>query len=538
MISINQIEGMLTAISPDNLTYDDWLRVGQAVNSQHCGDEGLALWDDWSQRGQRYKPKECTGRWNGFKPLGKVRIGTLFYMAKSAGWVPKETDKYHSDPEEILHEINDLFPLVTISNKVRMVKLRADGTINVLHPNDVRMLYQNRYIELQVGDRTVFKNPVDLWLGWDHRFTYDGMGFYPSPLDCPENHLNLWRGFAVEPEKGEIDIFTDFVHEVICRGNNGYANWLLDWIAQIFQKPGEKVGTAVVLRGAEGTGKNTLTKALSKLLYPANYAHMINPKHFTSNFNSYILQTLLCVLNEAVWSGNHQEANILKGLVTEDFLSVEMKGIDTFSAVNCARLVIMTNNLWAVPAGHESRRYFVLHVSDERKGDKEYWKEIHDWIDDHAPQLLWYFLNRKIQSDLRRALETKELLRQRELTAIRDSTPAIEVAQYLVIQGKAELAHESSKLGGKVVWTNDLLRDTCLKLQPGIPVSQQFPRTIRRLFEEQGVFLKSDRTRVDGRLLILPETPEPLLKCLSKILSIPIDHLEGTTKWTAEPKNC
>jgi len=372
LIPVDQIQRMLSVINPDNLAYDDWLKVGQSINSQHCGDEGLVLWDAWSQGGQRYEPRECTDRWKGFDPLGYVRIGTLFYLAKKAGWVPSEQDKYDSVPDEILYEINRLYPLVTISNKVRMVKLLADGTINVLHPNDVRMLYQNRPLELELAGKITLRNPVDIWLGWKHRLAYEGMGFYPFPLECPLNHLNLWRGFAVEAEEGDTQIFTDFVREVICRGNDEYAIWLLDWMAQIFQQPGTKLGTAVVLRGSEGTGKNTLTKALSKLLKPANYTHMVNPKHFMSNFNSYILQSLLCVLNEAVWSGNHQEANLLKGLITEDFVSIEMKGIDTFNAVNCVRLIIMTNETWAAPAGHQSRRYFVLQVSDKWKGDTDY----------------------------------------------------------------------------------------------------------------------------------------------------------------------
>ena len=532
LVPVDQIERMLAAINLDDLTYDDWLQIGQSINSQHCGDEGLDLWDTWSKRGQRYQTKECTNRWQGFDPQGKVRIGTLFYLAKISGWVPSEKDKYHSVPDEILYEINRLYPLVMISNKVRMVKLGADGSINVLHPNELITLYKNRLLEFEGGGRVILKNPVDLWLGWKHRLTFEGMGFYPAPIVCPKNHLNLWRGFAIEPEDGNVDIFTDFVREVICRGNNENTDWLLDWMAQIFQQPGVKLGTAVVLRGSEGTGKNTLTRAISKLLKPINYTQMVNPKHFMSNFNSYLLQSLVCVLNEAVWSGNHQEANLLKGVITEDFLSVELKGYEQFSTVNSTRLIIMTNETWAVPAGHQSRRYFVLHVSDGRKGDKEYWTELHDWINDHASQLLWYFLNREIKHDLRQALETSELMKQRELTALRDLTPADNVAQHLITKGYAEKAPGRSKLAGKWVWTNGFLKQVNANLHPYSSISQQFPRAIGRLFEEQGFTLISDRTRQTGRLFVLPETPEPLLECLSKKFSIAIPELEDVSEWT------
>jgi len=146
--------------------------------------------------------------------------------------------------------------------------------------------------------------------------------------------------------------------------------------------------------------------------------------------------------------------------------------------------------------------------------------------------MLWYFLNREIQSDLRYALETSELWKQRELTAVRDSTLADEVAHHLVVNGYADIAPGGSKLAGKFVWTNEFLKQICLQLSPYAVVSQQFPRAIGRLFEEQGYTLISDRTRETGRLFLLPDTPEPLLECLSKKFSIPIPELEGASIWT------
>ena len=373
-VTLGQISLMLDAIDPDALLYDEWLKIGQSINSQHCGEDGLAVWDEWSKKGERYQTKECINRWGGFSPFGSIRIGTLFYMARKAGWIPVKQDQFETVATEILSELNEKYSLVKVGNKVRVVGRNFEGSVDVMSHHEVKLLYKNRPVERSIAGRSFSANPIDIWLQWPHRRTHDGLGMFPPPLVCLDNYLNLWRGFAVEPKEGDVGTFTGFVFDVICRGDCEKFEWLLDWIAHIFQFPGEKPGTAVVIYGAEGTGKNTLTKALSKLIYQANFTHMINPKHFMSNFNSYLLNSLVCVLNEAVWSGNHQEANLLKGLVTEDFISVEMKGIDSFNARNCARIIIMTNNTWAVPAGHQSRRYFVAEISDRRKNDIAYWK--------------------------------------------------------------------------------------------------------------------------------------------------------------------
>jgi hypothetical protein len=530
-VPLDQIKRMVASIDPDKLTYDEWLRVGQAIHTQYCGEEGLEVWDSWSANGVRYKPNECSSRWAGFEPTGRIRMGTLFYMAKKAGWIPTKKDLHETLPDEVLCEFNERYSLVTVGNKVRIVAPDISGLVTILHPNDARLIYKNQPVEYSVGGHFKAANPIDLWLKWKHRATYQGMGMYPPPLVCPDKYLNLWRGFAIGPEEGEVKIFEDFVLTVICRSDTAKFDWLIDWIAHIFQFPGKKPGTAVVIYGSEGTGKNTLTKALSKLLYPANFTHMINPKHFMSNFNSYLVNTLVCVLNEAVWSGNHQEANLLKGLVTEDYLSVEMKGIDAFNARNSARIFILTNNNWAVPAGHQSRRYFVVETSDSRKGDTAYWKEIHDWIDNHAEELLNYFLNREIKSDLREALETKELQKQREITAERDMSIEDQLALYLVTEGHARFGSEGSHLEGRPIWSHSFLRSMVQHIDSRVSAKKQLPRSLQRLFEEFGYKLESARTKSDGRVLVLPDTPRPLIECLSLKLNIPVEDIEDAEEW-------
>lgn len=72
---------------------DTWIQMGMAVRSEF-GDEGFAVWDDWSQSGHSYKPGDARSVWRSFRRAG-IGLGTLIQQAKSAGYVPK-----NRDPEE------------------------------------------------------------------------------------------------------------------------------------------------------------------------------------------------------------------------------------------------------------------------------------------------------------------------------------------------------------------------------------------------------------------------------------------------------
>lgn len=51
-IDADEARELLDRIDPD-IGYEDWLRVGMGLHHEF-GDEGLALWDDWSCRGSKY----------------------------------------------------------------------------------------------------------------------------------------------------------------------------------------------------------------------------------------------------------------------------------------------------------------------------------------------------------------------------------------------------------------------------------------------------------------------------------------------------
>lgn len=61
------------------------MRVAMAIKAE-LGDEGFALFDEWSKGGESYDPRAALSSWRSVKASGGVGIGTLFEMAKAGGF--------------------------------------------------------------------------------------------------------------------------------------------------------------------------------------------------------------------------------------------------------------------------------------------------------------------------------------------------------------------------------------------------------------------------------------------------------------------
>jgi hypothetical protein len=90
-----RIDSALTAIpvahadNQDTGGRDLWLRIGQALHQVSGGSpEAFERWNDWSMGGEKYNARDQQRTWKSLGRSGgkRVRIGTLFDLAKRYGW--------------------------------------------------------------------------------------------------------------------------------------------------------------------------------------------------------------------------------------------------------------------------------------------------------------------------------------------------------------------------------------------------------------------------------------------------------------------
>ena len=243
---------------------------------------------------------------------------------------------------------------------------------------DLAKLYSNRRVpagEDKEGN-TTYKPAARVWFGSPERRQYlvDGVVFDPSGAQRPGT-LNFWRGFAVQPQAGDWSLLRDHIARNICGGDPEHFEYLMGWMARMFQHPAEQGETAVVLRGGEGTGKGTLARVLMGLL-GQHALQVSNAKHLGGNFNGHLRDCVFLFADEAFFAGDKQHVGVLKSIITEPYLTIEAKHQNAVQSPNYLHLMMASNEQWVVPASEDARRFFVLEVGEGVKNDHDYFAKL------------------------------------------------------------------------------------------------------------------------------------------------------------------
>lgn len=222
---------------------------------------------------------------------------------------------------------------------------------------------------------------------------YKSMVFRPPPLETPSEMYNIWNGFAVErhaassgcgapTESAAVKLFLDFI-SILCSRKQDVADYLLDWIAQIFQQPSRKTGVALLLKGEEGVGKNRFTDLLGAMLGADKTLNTSSPKNtLYGEFTQLREGKFLIVINEANGGDNFAANDIIKDMITSDTFVCNAKSQNSYSIECFARFIFTTNNDNCLKVDSGSRRYQVIQVSSELKGNTEYFKALSAAMED------------------------------------------------------------------------------------------------------------------------------------------------------------
>lgn len=319
----------------------------------------------------------------------------------------------------ILEEIFQKYALIMHEGKVYVISDKYDPSVGMERPEfstigDIKKWYTNKLVTVEGHDgKTKTVNPVDIWLSSPLRREYIGIVFDPENKSGAE-YYNLWKGLRIQPKPGKCDRIIEHIYEVICNGSDEWYDYLICWLKNMFFDPCNRPGTAVVMRGGQGTGKGTLVNILRPIL-GRHFGHIISPHLLLGRFNSHISDKLLLFLDEAFWAGDKSCEGTLKGLVTEEAIMVEQKGREAFIIRNYIRIMIASNNEWVVPAGIDERRFFVLDVSSKYQQNTKYFSKLYEEIENGGREAFLAYLQEYEcpEVNLRQIPKTEALIDQK-----------------------------------------------------------------------------------------------------------------------------
>lgn len=239
--------------------------------------------------------------------------------------------------------------------------------------------------------------PVKLWLAHDARAMIDpeDLVFEPDE-DVQPPRVNMWAGLDMQPvpcEPADVDVMLQLLRHLCSEtriiGADGVPvpsavddvmHWVLCWLALPLQRPGTKLATALVMHGAQGTGKNLFFDAWRDLY--GTYGITVTQTELEDKYNGWISRKMAVVGDEVVSRAEmYHNKNRLKLIVTQrDKFAIR----DLFTATrwesNHANVVFLSNESEPLVLEDRDRRFLVTYTPLEAPA--ELYQRVRDFLAD------------------------------------------------------------------------------------------------------------------------------------------------------------
>jgi hypothetical protein len=190
-------------------------------------------------------------------------------------------------------------------------------------------------------------------------------------------YVNTWRGLG-SPQPNE-DHWRAFLAHVT-RLFKADTWTFVQWLAHMVQHPGELPSWAWLhISEKTGTGRGLLTRIIEAVVGHEHTSLSVSLQKVTGDkaWND-LSQKLFLSVNE-VRTGNKNEIYLdrekMKDLITIPKRYVEAKGINAWQELNCARWLMCSNHLNAIPLDDTDRRFAVV-INEDKPAPKENFRDI------------------------------------------------------------------------------------------------------------------------------------------------------------------
>ena len=295
--------------------------------------------------------------------------------------------EYVSNQFETMH--------LKIINKSLYIK-HDNNNVIFLTQGQLKMSYSHLSYDIPVyNEKGIFTGfntlPfINKWIGFTHNIRRkDDVDIYPNSKDCQENIFNLWRPFAIElltkpytRKQIELNFILNHI-KILCNHDENVYDYFIKWIAQMIQYPHIKTIMPTFISG-EGAGKGTLFKLFEKMLGNEKVFETTNPsRDVWGDFNGMMCNCFLVNLNELSKKDTIEAEGKIKGLITDNTLAINQKGIPQYKIKSYHRFITTTNKEEPINSTNGDRRNLIIRSSDEKKGDYLYFEMIHKYLEDN-----------------------------------------------------------------------------------------------------------------------------------------------------------
>jgi hypothetical protein len=317
-------------------------------------------------------------------------------------WKPIEEES--KDINEVYFKMSKEFELTHCKIIEKNLYINeTDEEYQIMNRETIKGAYEHLSIgQTEDGDYISF---INKWLNVNPNIRkYTNMDIYPKESKCPKDIFNLWKPFRIIniPSKGTEEISEEVKFllnhiKILCNNDEVVYDFFIKWIAQMFQYPEVKTICPTFI-SKQGAGKGTLLKLLKGLMGKKKVFETTDPlRDVFGNFNGLLKDAFLVNFNEVGLQDMKKTIGKMKGLVTDDSVTINEKNIKPYEIKTFHRFLITTNNEEPIVVTKDTRRDVVIRCSDELIGNKDYFIKINKIIenDDLLRQFYDYLMNIK-----------------------------------------------------------------------------------------------------------------------------------------------
>lgn len=370
--TIEEVRQCLSIIPNDDVEYDEWLSLLYATHNATGGSEkGYELFLEWSRKSDKHDPKELDKVWSKVKERneGGVTWKTLLHKAKENGW-----NRF----QDILDS------LVYVREQDMIYNLVTGGTFT---EGSLKRAYM--HLHKSMGEYFLSSSKskkVDRYIyypGKDRVYSEKGVAF-----------LNRWKDPGVEPIRGDVTPFIAHMGNLF--PDELERNHMLDFLACIVQRPGQKIKHCPIIQGEQGIGKSYLSYVMKVVLGQENVRDLPNTA-LNSDFNGFLANVQLLVIEELYAKNRFEISNSLKIILTQEEILVNEKHEKPYHMPNIVNFIALTNHRDPITLEPTDRRYFAYFSPlNPATLHRDYFTDLFSWTARSGSFLKYFFLERDI----------------------------------------------------------------------------------------------------------------------------------------------
>jgi hypothetical protein len=214
--------------------------------------------------------------------------------------------------------------------------------------------------------------------------------------------LNLFDGFQHEYEEQkfqeepkELKIIFDHIRLILANNIKDVGQYIINWLAFMLRYPAKKPKVACIFKSdKEQAGKNIFFEHFAKHVMGEEYYVMLTDmEQLTGGFNIHRRAKKLVLCNELANYAGYKASDKLKSFITDEDAMWTKKGIDSAPGKDYACYVFLTNNPNTVRIGLNDCRYMCSDISNDRVGDKKYFRKLSKCFKEHGQLFFDYLTN-------------------------------------------------------------------------------------------------------------------------------------------------